>query len=95
MNNKAKFNVGDKVEVIKYGHLYWSREEEQSKPIAIDEKTGIKIYDMAPELVGQKGIICEVSLTQGKYHYAINGIIDKHAWYDEKQLKKVLSSPKT
>jgi hypothetical protein len=50
---------------------------------------------MAPELVGQKGIICEVSLTQGKYHYAINGIIDKHAWYDEKQLKKVLSSPKT
>lgn len=43
--------------------------------------------DMSPELVGQEGIICEVSNTQGRLQYAVDGIKGKHAWYNRGQLE--------
>jgi hypothetical protein len=92
---EAKFKVGDEVVIVKYGHHFWSYEPVPgcNFPVLYDNKEeGYKVYDMSPELVGQKGIIDQVTNTQGMWKYAINGP-NKHAWYDEKQLEKVLPTP--
>lgn len=86
-----KFKVGDKVRVVKYGHPLWeSKKDPQpcSFPIIQEsESGGCWIKDMSPELVGQIGVVDEVSLTQGRYQYGIDGIKGKHAWYNEDQLE--------
>lgn len=43
--------------------------------------------DMSPGLVGQEGVICKVTNTQGRLKYAVDGISGKYAWYDDKQLE--------
>lgn len=45
--------------------------------------------DMSPDLISKEGVICEVTNTQGRFKYAVDGIKGKHAWYDEKQLELV------
>lgn len=91
MGGRAKFKSGDKVRVINYGHPLWVYGESHKSMNIIyrDIKNGFTIFDMSPELVGCIGIIDEVTNTQGKYQYSINGIPGKHAWYDEKQLEIV------
>lgn len=93
-SKRAIFKIGDQVQVIRYGHLYWSYEEAPGKQIGVDPESKVKIYDMSPELVGQKGIVTEVIKTQGKYQYSLSGL-SKSSWYNEKQLKAVLSAPKS
>jgi hypothetical protein len=89
--NKSKFNSGDKVRVIKYGHPYWSYEQEpaSAKVISYDKDNHRGVYDMSPELVGKEGIISEVTKTQGVYQYSISGIPGKSAWYFEEQLELI------
>tara|TARA_R110000796_G_scaffold59371_1_gene136821 strand:+ start:24918 stop:25145 length:228 start_codon:yes stop_codon:yes gene_type:complete len=74
MEGNLKFKVGDKVEVIKYGHAIWS---------AADD-----VIDIDPQLVGQQGVVVEAEICQNLKHYALDGL-SKYAWYDEQQLKLV------
>jgi len=74
----SKFNVGDKVRVVGYGHLIFGFEN--------GRKT---TTDICADLVGKEGTVKEVTETQGKIKYALDGL-SKTAWYDEKQLEKVL-----
>lgn len=76
--------IGDQVEIVKYGSLIWSGLELTLK------KIGDGVYDMQPELVGQRGIITGAHLTQGKPTYALAGP-SKVAWYDDEQLKLIYS----
>ena len=80
----SKFKIGDKVRIIGYGHLFWSYDKPSDKIPTW--------YDMSPELVGQIGIIANITNTQGIPKYALKGP-NKYAWYDEKQLEKVLPAP--
>jgi len=80
---KNKFDIGDKVRVVEYGHLMWI--------IDIDGNT--KVKDVSPELVGKEGIVYEVNFCQGRYSYALKRMEGKTAWYDEKQLEMVNMNP--
>ena len=90
----SKFKVGDEVTIIKYGSRYWSYDpiDVSFKVLFHNKEEGYKVYDMSPDLVGKKGIIDQVIDQQGKWKYALNGT-NKYAWYDEKQLEKVLPAP--
>lgn len=92
----SKFKVGDEVVIVKFGHRFWSYEDQSSYAKLLfkcdEEKYGV--YDALPELVGQKGIIDGVNLCQGRYSYSLTGP-NKHAWYDEQQLEKILPAPES
>lgn len=96
----AKLNIGDRVEIVRYGSLLW--ESKAHRKLLLDIGMTLKVkpdniieeysdsysYDIHPHLIGQVGIVDKVEETQGRYMYALNGIT-KRAWYDETQLKKV------
>jgi hypothetical protein len=94
---KSKFKVGDKVTIIKYGSLFWQNKEEiklieknygkQSTNNIIFEDENTIWKDMQPEIVGLSGIVVKAESTQNHFHYAIDGIPGKYAWYNEDQLK--------
>lgn len=46
--------------------------------------------DICPQIVGKIGIIDKVQVTQGIPMYAINGIKEKYAWYNEDQIELVV-----
>jgi hypothetical protein len=94
---KPKFNIGDKVKVIKYGHPAWSNVPNVLYPIIFEEDDGWKRIDMMPELVGEVGIvsIVESHLQNNNYEYALKGISRKHAWYNEEQLELINANPNT
>ena len=52
-------------------------------------ESGIFWYDINPKIVGKEGVVEKATNTQGKFQYAVNGIPEKHAWYDEKQLELI------
>lgn len=81
-------NIGDRVEVIRYGSLMWSTEPMSFKLLGKDDT--LFIYDWRPELVGRVGTITEKIESQGRNQYSVN--LDeggKLAWYNESQLKKL------
>lgn len=78
-----KFNIGDKVEIINYGHIIWHMQDDK-----------LVAHDMSPELIGQQGIITDAHQTQGKDTYALQGP-NKAAWYDNGQLKLIQTNPNT
>ena len=86
----SKFKVGDEVTIIKYGSRYWSYDpiDVSFKVIFHNKEEGYKVYDINPELVGQKGIVDGISFTHEKPKYSLQGP-NKTAWYDEQQLEKV------
>lgn len=43
--------------------------------------------DTLPSIVGQEGVVCQVTNSQGRLKYAIDGIKGKHAWYNGEQLE--------
>ena len=89
---EAVFSVGDKVRVILYGSLYWQLNKPNSDLSGltiISENEDIVWIDMSPCLVGKEGVIEEVTLTQEAYSYALNGIKEKHSWYNENQLELI------
>lgn len=87
---KNKYNTGDKVKIVKYGSLIWvnknTKEQESSLPLVYEDEN-FKWLDLHPEVVGQTGVVSEVSLVQGTPQYAIDGIKGKSAWYYEKQME--------
>lgn len=89
-----KFNIGDKVKVIKYGSLMWiskkaTIEMEAFKDyLAYSEDDKTKVIDMYPDLIGKEGIVDSFHESQGSYQYSIYGPW-KHAWYNESQLELI------
>ena len=99
-DRRPLYSIGDRVEIVNYGTMTLvtkgtSDEDSVRKLIGengpfklIKEDARIMYVDMRPKLVGQKGIVDEVTVTQGKPMYAISlDNPDKHAWYYEGQLQ--------
>ena len=78
--SSSDIGIGSTVEVVKYGHVIWRREEGEDK---------LTPYDMLPDIVGMRGIVRKVINQQGRKKFAVDGIHDKSAWYDQQQLKKI------
>lgn len=103
----SELKIGDKVEVVGYGHPIWVHKEmwkkgfeagltRKEKPthILFEDATTYQ-YDMSPNLVGKKGIIIEISDSQGEPSYSISGIPQKQAWYNKDQLKLLTANQST
>lgn len=89
---KPKYKVGDRVKIIKYGHLFWLNKSvtdiSEETPVFFEDDDFLW-FDMSPELVGKIGYVSEVTITQEISQYALDGIKSKSAWYDEGQLRKL------
>ena len=81
--------IGDKVKVVDFGHLMWSRKPMSFKVYAKDPDSNVVWYDCSPEIVGKEGVIKDVKTTQGQTNYALSGITEKSAWYSENQLELI------
>ena len=79
--DKKKLKVGDRVRVINYGALLWEN----------DKYGNLITFDMNPELIGKEGVVSKVTKTQGVTEYAVDGIPQRHAWYDRGQLERLPS----
>lgn len=93
---EPNFKAGDSIRVINYGHLIWESKDPRTMPEefrlkrkAYYETDKIRCIDLNPELVGKEGIISEASISQGEWSYAVDGIPEKCAWYDEDQLEMI------
>lgn len=91
LESDTSFKIGDKVEIVNYGHLLWSNKKEIESQGGVpkgwnllNDDGVVLTIDVAPELVGQTGII-----VKGDDTYAVEGISGKHAWYNRKQLKLI------
>lgn len=72
--------VGDKVRVVKYGHILIMGEYEQS--LGFPYK-----YDINPSIIGKEGVIVEIKTSKDlPTQYELSGIPEKVAWYNEDQL---------
>ena len=135
--SESKFKAGDKVRVIKYGHLGWydsvetfnrfknfeiataknfemvlmwgkqaldnripDGNEDFSHLIYSQSDKGGVFVDSSPKLVGREGIVrgSHIDLYGGegqaneehfRHSYALDGIPEKVAWYDEEQLELI------
>ena len=89
---EAKFKKGDKVKVIKYGHLIWEHKSSEALvsafPTVFEDDT-FRYLDMCPVEVGKTGTVTKISLVQGIYNYTLKGQVNKKAWYDEQQLELI------
>ena len=91
MKTEPKFNVGDKVRVVKYGHAIWVHKDSNmflNCPVITKNP---RMVDIIPDVVGKTGVVCQSKITQDIPSYAIDGIIGKTAWYDEEQLELIES----
>ena len=87
---EAAYKVGDKVRVINYGHVVRGSETDVESSFPLVGRSGaVTLVDYRPDLIGQQGVIKEVSMGQGGPCYAIDGISGKSAWYYESQLEAV------
>lgn len=92
---KSKFKIGDKVRIVRYGHLLWSSKNHESPmvtgfPVIFEDDT-FTYHDMRPELLGKKMIVVEVSICQGKSGYVLDneGGSDRMAWFSDQQLELI------
>ena len=67
--------VGDKVRVVNYGSLIWDCTG--SNPTTTDISEGA---------IGKEGVVVKIS-ESGKY--AVDGIPEKYAWYNDDQLELI------
>jgi len=73
-----KFNLGDKVKVVNYGHQVFTT------------SNGVRSeYDALPGIVGKEGMVTKVSTVQNKPSYSVSGIPEKGSWFNEDQLELV------
>ena len=89
-----KYSIGDSVEIVNYGHLMWINKTEPYwkvfKNEVVYENSKTVWVDLRPTLIGQRGKICQVKLTQEKWGYSV-AFSDTQAisWFSEKQLKHI------
>lgn len=82
------FKVGDKVEIVKYGHLIWESKQSEypmNFPM-IFEDDNVRWLDIRPDLVGKAGIVNDE--LDGQY-----SVYDIGAWFSEEQLKLIEVKP--
>jgi len=85
--DNPKYKEGDRVRIIKYGHLMHGPKAMFPGMKVIVEEGGNAIFDMSPALVGQIGVVVKVSIPQpGLIQYSLAGP-NKTAWYNEDQLE--------
>lgn len=94
--SKYKFNIGDRVKIVKYGHLMVENKNTDCPlnfPIIyVEGKYAYK--DTDPLIVGQKGVVVERTKTQEVNQYALHGP-NKYAWYDEEQIERLATEHKS
>ena len=66
-----KFNIGDRVRVVNYGHIISYR----------------KTVDILPGIIGKTGVITGKIDSLGEEKYSIDGIKEKSSWYTADQLE--------
>lgn len=86
---KPKFRIGQRVKIIKYGHLMWGfGPPKTNEGLSVYEREElITWYDLQPNLVGQHGIITDVQVVQNTSSYSLGCIDGKSSWYNEGQLE--------
>lgn len=92
MNEQSKFNIGDHVRIINYGHIIWVNKKFPKEYLnlhIIGEQDNIIFIDMYPELVGEKGVVSKISHTQGQSEYSLSGVKGKASWYNDNQLELI------
>lgn len=72
---EPKFEIGDQVRVVNYGHYIFDIVGESFRKI-----------DINPEVVGKVGVVIDIS---NDAQYALKGIPKKHCWYSEDQLELI------
>ena len=77
----ALYKVGDKIKIIKNGHLSWRND-------LIDRKK-MRQVDIMPRLVGQEGIVTKIDLLHFRPFYVLSGINGKDRWYTEDQMQLI------
>lgn len=91
--DKALFGIGDKIKIVNYGSLCWMSKE-LGKQTSFPKIKGVKdCYDSRPDLIGEIGLVSEVTLTQNQFQYAIVGVSGKSAWYSEDQMEMINKNP--
>ncbi len=78
-----KYNLGDRVEIVNYGHQIWNSIEGSDK---------VNVIDLQPQLVGKQATIMESTENQPgyeQYKLDIDGY-GSRAWFGLKQLKDAL-----
>ena len=89
---KAKFNTGDKVRIVNYGHIAIESIHDEISlggPI-IWERGNMRAIDVSPELVGKKAIITE---GDDDFGYSLKTKKDKMAWFSPDQLEMITPNP--
>tara|TARA_R110000822_G_scaffold67329_1_gene164009 strand:+ start:2191 stop:2778 length:588 start_codon:yes stop_codon:yes gene_type:complete len=91
---KLQIDANNKMAEMLFGSDYLKEDSSNAKgnpePDNIYKDCGDMWWiDINHSIVGQEGVVCEVTNTQGRLQYAVDGIKGKHAWYDEKQLELV------
>ncbi len=92
---KPIYGIGDKVKIVNYGSLLWENKkvDDPKLDLPVYKETENVIWkDMSAYLVGQEGIVAQVTNTQGRPKYCIDGL-DKYAWYDEEQMELISKNP--
>ena len=92
----TKYKIGDKVRVVKYGHLMHmsKREYEVIFPdgfpdnIFMEDQVSV-VVDWRPEVIGKEGVVQIVSDGPNGIQYSLDGIPEKSAWYNHNQLELV------
>ncbi len=98
---ETKFKIGDKVEIVNYGHLIFYAGNSgieydilsRTCPVVAILDNGTKAFDLNPKLIGEQGVIKEVDDSDETVtKYALDGL-NKASWYNDDQLQLV--SPTT
>lgn len=83
-------NVGQKVRVVKYGHLVWeSKSGTTSDYTTYWENEKSRWIDVKSELVGRIGEISETVCLGGQNKYRIEALDSGKQWYNEDQLELI------
>lgn len=96
-NYDPKFSIGDKVKIVKYGHvmkieqgeLHLSQHKEVPPVLLFDPPfTDIKYYDTRPDLVGKHATVINTTYGDQGWSYYLEGVT-KTCWYSEDQLELI------
>ena len=86
----TKLKTGDKVKIVRYGHLIWYYKSQYPKEYTnhpknvISETDTIWWVDMRPDLVGKEDVVEQVTNTQGRAKYSL---VKNRAWYSDDNLE--------
>lgn len=85
-----KFHIGNKVRIVKYGHLIWisnGPSMDYFRPAWPPYQVGEdwNVYDIAKEKIGTEDIVKGYYSNNGPIRYSL----EHSAWYNEEQLEMV------